>query len=108
MRCRSVSRLAIRVLFALTIVGSGPSCSRPKGVGYPRVEVTPKIVDLGEIDVDEGTHGMGRFVLRNRGNAALQIFKWSTSCGCTIPDMVPADVAAGATVKIGGPRQAKE
>lgn len=57
-----------------------------KDVQKPRVEVKTTFFDMGEIKVSD--QKKAEFTLKNVGSKSLQLFNISSSCGCTVGQIV--------------------
>jgi len=64
-----------------------------------KIHFEQQVWDFGEII--EGEVIEKKFKFTNTGNAPLQIFETSASCGCTLPSFPILDVAPGASDAIG-------
>ncbi len=62
--------------------------------GGPRIELSARSFDFGDIDPDEGIR-TERFSVRNRGDSALVISSVSTSCGCTTAEISSKEILLG-------------
>lgn len=56
---------------------------------WPRIEIEPKSLSVGEVFV--GEDGKGEIKIRNTGEAELRILKIRSSCGCTAAKLKPTD-----------------
>ncbi len=83
---RSVVALAILALFALPAIAAAP-----------RAVVDKPIVDVGK--VKKGEPVRHEFVIRNAGDAPLEISEVKPSCGCTVADYDEV-IAPGASGKV--------
>ncbi|HBL39445.1 TPA: hypothetical protein DDZ10_02120 [Candidatus Uhrbacteria bacterium] len=71
-----------------------PSRIEPTGGG--RVSVSVPRIDFGNIEQSKGPVS-ATVEIRNDGDGALEIYRVSTSCGCTTADMDQSPIASGAS-----------
>jgi len=83
-------------LLSLVIVVAGCSAS---GLGAPRIELSTKFFDLGDINPDEGNR-VETFSVKNTGDAPLNIISVSTSCGCTEAEVESEEILPGEQTKL--------
>ena len=62
----------------------------PEGQPQPKV-VVEKSTTFNFGNVDAGTKGSHKFIVRNEGKGALQLAKGRSSCACTIGRLSPSD-----------------
>ena len=83
--------LVILSILSLVIVITGCSAS---GLNAPRIELSAKSFDLGDINPDEGKR-VETFFVKNTGDAPLNIISVSTSCGCTEAEVESEEILPG-------------
>ncbi|WP_457555769.1 DUF1573 domain-containing protein [Candidatus Pyrohabitans sp.] len=73
-------RLGLYFLFVAGVILAGSAAKYLSAEGEPRVEIAPASHDFGTIGYEEVRKV---FVVKNAGDAPLEIRAVSTSCGCT-------------------------
>ncbi|GEM_PF-994875 len=96
----SLPLLIIGVLLALgTTAGLGYlRLAGPPAAGPPRIEVTPELIEFGEISPTE--KAVVEYRVRNAGGSPLEITRVSTSCGCTTAEVGKTTLLPGETTPL--------
>lgn len=82
----------VAVALACTMLGG---CDGEDSPLIPRMELSQRVIDLGELDTSSaGTKG-GEFFITNRGSVDLSIIGISSSCGCTVPGVSLGTLSPG-------------
>lgn len=66
--------------------------------GPPRIEVTPALVEFGEIAPTE--KAVVEYTVKNAGGSPLEIMRVSTSCGCTTAEVGKTTLLPGETTPL--------
>lgn len=69
----------------------------PKGP-YPKAVVDEKLYLFGEMAVDQSRSH--KFILKNEGEAPLEVMKGDTTCKCTLSSMKDSTIAPGESIEI--------
>lgn len=85
------------VILALCCVVLVAATLLAQGAGKPKALVTEPIKDVGF--VGKGEMATNEFVIRNEGNAPLELREVRASCGCTVADFDKV-IAAGTSGKV--------
>ena len=64
----------------------------------PRLEVTPAVIDFGEIPPTE--KAVVEYTVKNTGGSPLEILRVSTSCGCTTAEVEKTTLLPGETTAL--------
>jgi hypothetical protein len=88
---------AAAAVAALALLLLAPG-ARADGASGPRLAVEPASFDFGNVRPEKRL--LKELMLRNFGDAVLEIKKVSTTCGCTVAGAYEARVAPGASTTL--------
>jgi len=72
----------------------------PAAASPGRLEVSPKVLDLGTLDEADPKPLEGRIRVKNAGDKPLFVHGVNSSCGCTVVDFKPQSIGANESLEI--------
>ena len=75
-----------------------PPCCGGRHDGTPRVEVDERVFQFGTMDVN--AQQQHEFILRNTGDAPLELTAGDTSCSCTVSELRQNTIAPGESTAV--------